>query len=204
MLTLSLSRAERWKTSWIKAILWNSKNINKVDPFSPLALLSRKQSMRLFFIPSTVFSVLIPPLLPASRSSAWCDGRQKFSVRREIYAPTIVYCGVKPTSSSRVASAYVKARYIGSCTTVITSSTKALDEASRCALPWWKLEEEEEARKSSSLWTKHIPFHVGADDCRKCYCHVDRAHTRSLHVVNGFHAAITTHFPRIACRFITT
>lgn len=148
MLTLSLSRAERWKTSWIKAILWNSKNINKVDPFSPLALLSRKQSMRLFFIPSTVFSVLIPPLLPASRSSAWCDGRQKFSVRREIYAPTIVYCGVKPTSSSRVASAYVKARYIGSCTTVITSSTKALDEASRCALPWWKLEEEEEAQES--------------------------------------------------------
>lgn len=96
-----------------------------------------------------------PTALRASRSSAWCDGREKFSVRRRIYAPTIVYCRVKPTSSSRVASAYVKARYIGSCTAVITSSTKALDEASRCALPWWKLEEEASKKVLVAMYGAH-------------------------------------------------
>jgi hypothetical protein len=51
MLTLSILRMKSGgKASWIKAILWNSKNINKVDPFA-FRLVEQKaeQSMRFLF-----------------------------------------------------------------------------------------------------------------------------------------------------------
>jgi hypothetical protein len=51
----------------MKAIPWNSKNINKVDPFSPFALLNKKQSTRFVPFPSEVFPAHTPiPFAPVA------------------------------------------------------------------------------------------------------------------------------------------
>ena len=104
MLTLS-NPTTSLTASWMKTISWNSKNINKVDPFrlSPCWTKSRaKHEKRFVPFPSNFF---FPSFSPTLWSSQW-----KVFHSLKIYPPTTPHCEVKPTSSSYVQT-YPKARY---------------------------------------------------------------------------------------------
>jgi hypothetical protein len=50
------------KASWIKAILWNSKNINKVDPFA-FRLVEQKAEWSMRFRLFSLDSLRLPPTI---------------------------------------------------------------------------------------------------------------------------------------------